>query len=136
MSEIGWKESYSVHIDLIDGQHKQLFALIEKLQQGIEQDRDREIIREIIFELVHYTEYHFSAEEELMRRYKYPAYEAHKAEHTRFIKEVRELIDDMVHGKVALSDKALNFLNSWIVSHIGKVDQRLAPFLKAHGVGA
>jgi len=128
-----WDESLSLGVEKIDAQHKHLFDLVDILQEGIEDGYDHERMREIVLDLVRYTEEHFSAEEKLMEEFSYPEYEEHKDEHMHFVREVNKAVNDFAHKRISLSLRLSKFLRMWITDHIQKVDTRLVPFLKAQG---
>ncbi|SDG53974.1 hemerythrin [Thermoanaerobacter thermohydrosulfuricus] len=86
-----WTESLSVGNDYIDEQHKEWIRRINDLLEAYNQKRGKEKVEEAMEFVKKYTVTHFSAEQELMKKYKYPEYEIHKQIHDNFIKEVNEL---------------------------------------------
>lgn len=129
-----WKESYSVGIQTIDAQHKQLISLIAKLQDAMAQSRGRGVVGPILNEVVHYTRAHFATEEKLMESNGYPDFAAHRAIHTELTRAVLDLQSRFTAEEVALSVHTLQFLKEWLVDHIFGADQKYAPFLSAKGV--
>ena len=82
-------------------------------------------------ELTSYTEYHFCAEETLMRDWNYPEYDSHKALHDQFIKRLQEIQAGFVCNKSLVSFELLTFLNNWLLSHVSKTDIQLGKFIAA-----
>ena len=134
LSPYAWKESYSVRIQTIDAQHKQLVSLIAKLQDAMAQGRGREVLGLILNEVVHYTKIHFATEETLMASNGYPDLAAHQAIHNELTRTVVDLQSRFASGQVALSVQTMQFLKGWLVNHILGTDQKYGPFLGAKGV--
>ena len=67
-----WKDSYSVGIESIDNDHKKLIHLINNLQTSIDYKTDKQFEKQTLDEVIDYTHYHFSREEELMKKHGYP----------------------------------------------------------------
>jgi hemerythrin len=87
----------------------------------------------IINRLVSYTVTHFSDEESLMATYDYPETTIHKAEHYRFVKQVRELQKQHESGVAILSLEIMMFLKEWLMRHIQGDDKKYGVFLNKNG---
>ncbi|MCE5284500.1 MAG: bacteriohemerythrin [Pelosinus sp.] len=122
-----WKEEYSVGITEIDEQHKQLFDIVNRTQELMDNefivDKYDKIV-EIIDELKAYTHYHFKAEEDYMLKIGYKKFFSQKVAHTDFLEKV-DSIDltqiDLNQNKY-LQD-ILQFVCDWLVGHILKQDK-------------
>ena len=66
MSFAAWNDSYSVQVLQVDTEHKKLFAIISELYDGMKAGRGKDVLGNVLNQLVSYTERHFSAEEGLM----------------------------------------------------------------------
>ena len=77
MGLIKWNSFYSVHIDELDEQHKELIHLINEMYDAMKNGKGTDALGSILSELVEYTKYHFDAEEKLFLQYGYPEREAH-----------------------------------------------------------
>jgi hemerythrin len=133
-----WKSSYSVKVKDIDEQHIKLFEIGTKLFDiaSLKDDFDHydEII-EILKELMDYTEYHFSFEEELMEKAGYEDFEMHKIEHDFFIKKVKRLGKlDIDNDQKEAMLKIVAFVADWITSHILKTDGQYITFFNERGI--
>ncbi len=115
-----WQEKYSVGNKEIDNQHKKLFGIINVLQRYVKENRGEEIIVDVIAKLISYALYHFNTEERYFDIYNYEYTEEHKKEHQIFIDKVESFKEEYVitGEKSKLSQKVLDFLNDWIVSHL------------------
>ncbi|MBS1258752.1 MAG: Bacteriohemerythrin [Candidatus Scalindua arabica] len=56
--------------------------------------KGKEVLERILGNLASYADYHFTAEETEMVKYKYPDYEAHRGKHQAMLGKVGALIED------------------------------------------
>lgn len=130
-----WTEEWSVGVDTIDAQHRDLFVAINSLlrEEGTPGPRD---LSKVLDFLEEYVNNHFGLEEIYMRRLSYPGFPSHKGEHVAFINDfydLREEYDD--NGATPeLADKMGRYMGEWLVNHIGKVDKALGTFLRGKGM--
>ncbi len=129
-----WKEEYSVGIDSIDQQHKKLLSLINQLQTAVDYSTGEEFEREALDELVAYTKDHFSYEEGLMEKNAYPDFVAHKAQHVKMIRKVEDVLAEYDKDRETAMSNALDFLKSWLITHINGTDKEYSSFLIEKGV--
>jgi hemerythrin-like metal-binding protein len=128
-----WKDDYSVGIESIDEDHKKLLNLINNLQTAIHYHTGEQFERQALDELVNYTKYHFSREEELMEKFGYPELEAHRAEHARMIEKVGVFIEQYEQKQYEALEEVAEFLKNWLVNHINGTDKRYSAFLAEKG---
>jgi hemerythrin len=128
---VTWQNSYSVGIQLIDDQHKELINLTNKLWASCMKGRDasKAIFMQAIRSAVEYVDYHFSTEEKIMERINYPEYGAHKREHTAFVKEVLSQVEDFTNGKEFAPQSFVHYLKDWVLTHIAVCDKKLGHYL-------
>lgn len=127
---IAWEDNFSVGIDLFDQQHKELFAIINRLVEGIKDKKASDTLAGIFERLVNYTATHFADEERAMRVSKYPGYEEHRQEHEDLRNKVMEFYTDFKAGRNFLTLDLLGFLVGWLKVHIAQSDRRYGPYLK------
>jgi hemerythrin len=113
---IKWDSTYSVGEKKMDKQHKQLFGLIEALKK-YRHISDRRFLKKIIRTLNDYISEHFSDEEKLMAKVKYPFLTEHRKQHQIFIQKVSEFENEFDRGE-DVTDKMMEFLNLWLANHI------------------
>lgn len=114
--------------DTIDEQHMQLFEYINNLLQACAEGKGRsEISRAMLF-LKEYTDEHFSAEEKLQNKYKYPDRVNHKRYHETFKNTIRELSDELERdgATIALVGKINRSVGDWLVNHVKNQDKKVA----------
>jgi len=122
-----WKKEFELGIELIDGQHKQLLEIgnrISSLVAAHDDESDNyDDIMAVIGELKDYTVYHFTTEENLFRECNYLDSKNHKKEHDDFIAYINsvdfESID--VDQKGFLKDLLKKLIN-WVFNHIITTD--------------
>ena len=125
-----WQRRYSVKIEKLDLQHREIFEMINRLHWAIKENRQSQVVGGILSEMTGYVYKHFKDEETLMQENHYPDFEAHRNSHEAFKKKTRELIVEQERtfsGEVAL--EVLTFLKSWWISHIMGMDQKYIPYL-------
>ncbi|WP_031433022.1 bacteriohemerythrin [Methylomarinum vadi] len=64
-----WNDNFGTQIPVIDEQHKQLVALLNKLASYLARLSDLLELRSIIAELTAYVDYHFKTEEAIWQEY-------------------------------------------------------------------
>jgi len=129
-----WSDTYSVHIGVVDMQHKNLVGMVNELHAAMTEGRGKDKLGQILSKLIEYTRTHFGTEERLMQTHGYPDYAAHKAEHDRLTRTVLDLEGRFQSNEVALTMDVMDFLKNWLSKHILGSDQRYAPFLNSKGV--
>lgn len=122
-----WKEEYAIGVELIDKQHKHLFAIgngiYELLENYILDDKYDKIIK-ILTDLREYTKYHFQSEEEYMLQIKYPGYFSQKVEHDDFIDKLEEIeLQNLDENQEKHIRELLLFVFNWILEHILQKDK-------------
>jgi hemerythrin len=136
---VEWEDRYSVGIPAIDRQHKELLNLTNELYNACQLgDKEaREHFRSVIHRAVEYVKFHFSAEEQIMERIKYPEIVEHKKQHESFVKTVLENVGEFENGKQFVPNAFVRFLKDWILTHIAMSDQKYHSYiteLKHRGV--
>ena len=136
MAWMEWTQEYSVNVVKIDDQHKKLIGIINELYEALSiEGSKKEAINKVIGELYDYTKYHFSAEEELMRKFSYPQYINHKSTHDNFIMKIVEFQDEYRQGRIlVLSVELIQFVRDWLFKHILTVDKQYSSFFNQQGV--
>jgi hemerythrin-like metal-binding protein len=123
MTQVIWKDSYSIGIDTIDTQHKQLFDIMNKIYVASEEESDLEMIMPLFDQLQDYTKYHFDEEEQFFTTLSESNIEQHKNEHQFFINELEKIKQQSLRiGTISL--ELLYFLNDWLVNHIQVEDPK------------
>ncbi|HAH25986.1 MAG TPA: hemerythrin [Prolixibacteraceae bacterium] len=122
MTIFGWDEKYSVGIQSIDQQHKEIFRLLDQLFQALKSGTAPQMVGKTITELELYAGSHFHREEFFFREFNYPDSAKHIQEHQKFIDKIAALKADAKAGKLDSTFELLHFLKVWISHHILVVD--------------
>jgi len=132
---INWTKTFSVGVEVLDDDHKQLFGLVNELYDGLEAGQAKEPIGQALDRLVEYTNTHFSREEQLFASTSYAGASAHKGEHDALIKQMTALRQEFKEGtSPTLPNDVMRFLKTWLVHHILGSDRKYGPHLNDHGV--
>ena len=122
---IQWKDEYNTGCPEIDKHHQKLASIINELYEAFEHALAESKSIEILKELEDYTQYHFTAEEELMAKYNYPNLDRHKIEHQRLIKELKDIKQRILNNQDRLAGFELMLtLKDWILDHILESDHK------------
>ena len=134
MAFFEWRDNYCTGIAKIDEQHGRLVDYLNELYDAMKAGKGKDALENVFKGLLDYTKTHFAAEESLMKLYRYPDYEAHKAVHDKLAAHVQHLYQQFQDGTIGSPIQITNFLKDWLGKHILGTDQKYAPFLKAKGV--
>jgi len=124
-----WGPRYEVGIEVIDGQHRHLLELINRLQDALSAGSELEHLVESLRELVRYTEHHFATEERLMDEVGASA-ERHRGEHQRLLEGLMRFTVKLDSASVSESS---HFLQEWLFRHIDEVDRPFGALLRSRG---
>lgn len=128
-----WDKNWEIGISSIDQQHRELVDIINKLGEAMKERKAAEVVSTVVAELTAYTRKHFTFEESLMHKYKYPDLDAHKPYHTKFIAKLVEFQEKIDSGNIAIGVQMYNFLGDWLRNHIRGTDTKYAEVIKAKG---
>jgi hemerythrin-like metal-binding protein len=131
---ITWSDRYSVGISRIDAQHQKLVDLINDLHAATVGKEGNSALDKILDSLAGYVVSHFATEEALMKKFEYPGYEHHKAEHEKLSAQVKVLMEKSRGDRTALSPELMMFLQRWLIGHIANLDKKYTAHLNAAGV--
>ena len=134
MSLIKWRNSFSTGIERFDNDHKKILNLIATLYNSIYVKKNKWVTEEALKELVAYTGYHFTNEEEHMKLHDYPEYAEHKKEHDELTVRVKKLQTEFISTDKDMSREIYALLREWFQHHILEVDLKYGPFFKKAGM--
>ena len=134
MTMLTWSDKYSVNVKEIDGQHMKLIRLLNELHVAMSTGKGKDIMSGVLKNLIDYTDYHFSAEENYMVQFGYPGYSKHRAEHVEFVRTVREFGQKYETGQSMVTIDMVKFLNGWVSGHIIGTDMQYSQFFNQKGL--
>lgn len=128
-----WKTQYETGNTTIGTQHKQLIGAINDLLEACSAGKGRQQIQTTSKFLSDYTKTHFSDEEQLQIKSKYPDYQNHKKYHDGFIKVVDDIVAqlDKEGPTIAMVAKINTTIAGWLLNHISKEDVKVAQHIKS-----
>ncbi|RME67755.1 MAG: hemerythrin [Nitrospirae bacterium] len=130
---IPWSDKFSVGVTEIDSQHKKLFSLYNNLVDAMYEGETMGKLQETLDKLIEYVVFHFTTEENYMKKYNYPEYEDHKKMHVYLRDKTLDIHRDFSEGKPVLTADVVDFLKKWLTEHVINVDKKLGKFLKKAG---
>jgi hemerythrin len=127
---VAWSDDFLIGNESVDMQHKELVNMINEFHAGVLTGgvMARVYFIKAIQCSVQYIKTHFTTEEELMQRGKYPSFAEHKEQHESFIAEVNRQVRNIeTEGNPDPTD-FVKFLTEWVSHHIAVSDKKLAPY--------
>ena len=106
---------------MIDHQHRQILDYINALEQ-VKSTGDRDKIREVLDDLIDYTQSHFSFEENLLEQVSYQYLTSHRGIHELFVKKLNDYRLKFEQGQ-SIEKDLYSFLSKWLINHIQHDDQ-------------
>lgn len=133
MAIFAWKDEYSVGIEEIDQQHRQLVGILDELYTAMLKARGAEQVEATLERLFAYTREHFATEERLFRKHCYPEEREHAAEHAALIARLTKFRKEHQRGKPVGVELMLS-IKEWFVEHLQTTDHRYVGFFRSVGV--
>lgn len=125
MTLIKWTEEFSLGIEAVDSEHKELIELINGLYDVIQIGADYVQVVELLGEIYSQIAAHFAHEEALMRNNSYSLYNEHREDHETLLDDLREIMDE-VSADGSFDTSALSSdLNRWFMDHFHTHDAKL-----------
>jgi len=127
---VTWEDSFSVGLEKIDNQHKELVKMVNELYKACKMGalKGDIIYLRTVSKALEYARVHFSDEEEYMGLVYYPELDEHKKQHEEFVVVIKKSIQLFETGEAAPIELA-NFLKDWLLNHIAISDKKYAPYL-------
>ena len=126
-----WDEKYATGIELIESQHKELFSLTNELFRACKSDTEelKAVFLETMERMVQYVRFHFSDEQNMLQRIKYPDYHEHKKQHDTLIRDILEAVNSFNKGEHLIANHFVRTMRDWILSHIAITDKLYAIYI-------
>jgi len=117
---------------LIDSEHRQLFQMVNNLQDACAQGKGRAQIESSVKFLMDYVKKHFNDEESLQKQYKYPGYDAHHKFHQGYMTQIDNAGKELLSKDADIASLAeVNRLIGILISHIRTEDKKIASHIHA-----
>lgn len=117
----------NIKMQIINEQHKELFNLVEKLDEILQKHISRKELKTILFDLFNCIKRHFEYEENYMKNINYPLFYAHRLKHKNILKS---MINFVRYAKTTndLKEKLYLSTKQWLLEHIYKDDVKIYDF--------
>lgn len=126
-----WSEDFESKNVIVDAQHKYLFQLINDFANQKEEDVSQDDILLFLDKLYNYCDFHFKAEEQLMKTINYPLLEHHQALHKELTQTVEKMHEQLKNKEIIVNYNTLiNFCANWLSNHIAQEDLIFVNFSK------
>jgi len=127
-----WKEDYSVGIDSIDKQHREIMTLVNDLSQlcAIDDTKSYGTFKIMLSSAMEYFENHFWEEEKYMQEKNYPMYPEHKDIHDNMLREIKEMAVKIGKDQTITINIITTFLKEWYMAHFFGADKEMGEFFK------
>ena len=125
MSLLQWKPEYSVGIQSMDDEHREMIELINATYEKLKSNSDADQVEEYLGEILSTISMHFALEERIMRNAGYGEYQAHKDDHEILLDRLRDLMDDYFDDPDAGANTLEQSLSDWFAGHFSTFDSRL-----------
>jgi hemerythrin len=129
-----WTEEYSVHISVLDEQHRRLINTVNQLDQALRSAEGSSVVDSVLAQLVNYAGEHFATEESLMQQHSYPALSIHRAQHEAFREKLTGFLQAHQAGKPCVPVSLMLYMKEWLRKHLTTSDQLYSAYLNARGV--
>jgi len=125
MSLLQWKPEYSVGIQSMDDEHREMIGLINATYEKLKSDADADQVEEHLGEILSTISMHFALEERIMQNAGYGEFQAHKDDHEVLLDRLRDLMDDFFVDPAGGADRLEQSLSDWFAKHFSTFDARL-----------
>ncbi|MEO1079408.1 MAG: bacteriohemerythrin [Pseudomonadota bacterium] len=125
---------FSVLVGSMDEDHQQIFDYINEIHAMTKSRQPMEKQVDVFKDMASFTREHFTREEEIMRENAYPGLGEQVRQHRELLRTVDDYIEEVDRGESINMIGVMNFLNSWLIDHIMKLDQQYGDFFQEKGI--
>ena len=132
MGLLHWEKRYSVGIEAVDHEHRELVELINRLHEEAKAQGSKVAVLGFFGDLYKAISAHFALEERFMREKSYDQLRAHKGDHERLLDEIRDIMEDYEVNDLFEERLLAQRLDAWFSRHFETHDARLHRALGQH----
>jgi hemerythrin len=127
-----WSPEYEIGIPRIDRQHEAFVELVNDFESArLRKARKSELLG-ILNEIALFARFHFRSEENLMEAIGYPGLDEHKAQHSRGVDALSNLILSLTLDTRS-PEEVVGVLRDWFFVHTSTDDRKIGDFVKQRG---
>ena len=134
MALMNWSSKYSVGVETLDNQHKNLLKALNDLHAASMKGIANEVAGPLLGRIVSIASAHFSAEERLMESIRFPGLAGHRTKHQELTGKIAEFTSRHEKGDKTTYTQLLYFMRDWQTKHMQTEDQEYAGWLSSHRV--
>ncbi|MDR1444789.1 MAG: hemerythrin domain-containing protein [Treponema sp.] len=122
---------YSVGIESIDEQHKQLISMCNNLYlNSCKRDEiSKNFFNQSISSLADFLKYHLFVEEQLLSRVAFPEFHSHKEEHSKAVEFINRYLAYLGTDEESQLKKEIPVIREYILKHITVSDRKYANYI-------
>jgi len=125
MSLINWRDEFSVGVDAVDHEHREMINLINELDDAMQGDAGQNTVVQALGEIYARISAHFALEEKMMRDARYTYLAEHKQDHEQLLDELLDVMDTVdEEGRYDRADLSRS-LDLWFSDHFRTHDAKL-----------
>lgn len=132
MALIEWKDHYSVGVEAVDHEHREMIDLINEVHENLLAGAGEPDVTGFLGEIFRAISAHFALEERFMREHRYDQLAEHKAAHEELLDDIRDIMDGYEADPEGARAKLSGRLDSWFTEHFKTHDARLHHRLGTH----
>jgi hemerythrin len=132
MGLLHWEKRYSVGIEAVDHEHRELVELINRLHEQAKAQGSKVAVLGFFGDLYKAISAHFALEERFMREKGYDQLSQHKGDHERLLDEIRDIMEDYEVNDLFEERLLAQRLDAWFSRHFETHDARLHRGLGQH----
>ncbi len=132
MGLIEWKSHYSVGVEAVDHEHREIIDLINETHERLVAGAEKPDISAFLGEIFRGISAHFALEEKFMREHGYDQLSEHKAAHEELLEDIRDIMDGYEADPQGARAQLSGRLDSWFTDHFKTHDARLHHRLGTH----
>ena len=125
-----WTEELVIDDGDIDREHRDLFQLSNRILSADRLGISKEEIAKLVAEYVDYMAVHFSHEEQLMHRERYPEKGSHIAAHDSFFVRLSDYMAAFETNDIDIKQRLSAHVGTYAWNHIQTYDKALAVWLR------
>ena len=127
---IEWSEKFKSGLEWQDRQHRELLKRVNGFLDAMYRGACGEESGRFLKFLEEYSVIHFDAEEQGMKKHKFPGVSAHIREHADFMEDIGRLKSDLkVSASTAPVADFQRRITEWFARHIGGTDKEFSRFI-------
>jgi hemerythrin-like metal-binding protein len=129
-----WNDSYSVKVERLDAQHKNVFEMINGLADAMRKGQGAAAIQPTLTRLMEHLRIHIADEEDLMQRTGYPELSTHQEEHRQYLFRLERFKADLEKTGNEDTVALLHILRDIILEHMLQADIAYSAHFSANGI--